>query len=296
VERTRVWSWAAAEEATCLVAWGYFKKLVIADNVGVIANKVFSLSAPGFPVLWAGVFAFAIQIYADFSAYSDIGRGVARWLGFDLMKNFEHPYLATGPTDFWHRWHISLSTWFRDYVYIPLGGSRTTRGRATRNIMATFVLSGFWHGASWNYVIWGAYHGVLLVIGRAVGRPDIRHPAARVVVGALRVACTFALMLVGWLMFRETDIHMLIRDLSLSPVVSDAADRRIAASLFLLTAIYSAPIWIDSIWAVHIAPRLAAADGPRFTVLARTAFAGVAFALILVFRSRQSLDFIYFRF
>jgi hypothetical protein len=124
VERPRVWSWAQAQDAFFLILWGYFKKLVVADNAGVIANKVFALQEPGFFVLWAGVFAFAIQIYGDFSAYSDIARGTARWLGFDLMRNFDHPYMARGPVEFWRRWHISLSTWFRDYVYVPLGGSR----------------------------------------------------------------------------------------------------------------------------------------------------------------------------
>jgi alginate O-acetyltransferase complex protein AlgI len=148
VEAPRRFSWELARQALFLMIWGYFKKLVIADNVGVIANKVFTLAHPSFPVLWAGVLAFGIQIYADFSAYSDIARGAARWLGFDLMRNFDHPYLARGPAEFWRRWHISLSTWFRDYVYIPLGGSRVGRWRAAGNVMATFVLSGLWHGAS----------------------------------------------------------------------------------------------------------------------------------------------------
>ncbi len=171
VERPRSWSWPAARSALFLIIWGFFKKLVVADNVGVIANKVFSLDAPGFTVLWAGVFAFAIQIYADFSAYSDIARGMAKWLGFDLMVNFDHPYLARGPIDFWRRWHISLSSWFRDYVYIPLGGSRRGRARTLVNVFLTFLISGLWHGASWNYVLWGAYHGVLVVIAAAHGPP-----------------------------------------------------------------------------------------------------------------------------
>mgnify|MGYP003330661054 CR=1 FL=1 len=168
VEQPRTFVWPHARDAMFLILWGYFKKLVIADNTGVIANKVFALQQPGFYMLWAGVFAFGIQIYADFSAYSDIARGTARWLGFDLMRNFNHPYLATGPADFWRRWHISLSSWFRDYVYIPLGGSRAGRLIEYRNILATFLLSGLWHGASWNYVLWGAYHGALLVLSRLV--------------------------------------------------------------------------------------------------------------------------------
>ncbi|MGH9218718.1 MAG: MBOAT family O-acyltransferase, partial [Vicinamibacterales bacterium] len=166
-ERERTFEPAAARDATLLVVWGLFKKLVIADNVGVIANKVFALESPEFFVLWAGVFAFAIQIYADFSAYTDIARGVAKWYGFDLIKNFERPYLATGPADFWRRWNISLSTWFRDYVYIPLGGSHGGRLMWARNVLVTFLLSGFWHGASWNYVLWGLYHGLLLLAARA---------------------------------------------------------------------------------------------------------------------------------
>ena len=119
IEQKRTFSAAAARDATVVIVWGLFKKLVIADNTGVIANKVFALQDPDFFVLWAGVFAFAIQIYADFSAYTDIARGVAKWYGFDLIRNFQRPYLAAGPADFWHRWNISLSTWFRDYVYFP---------------------------------------------------------------------------------------------------------------------------------------------------------------------------------
>lgn len=166
VEGERHFSPDGARSGLLLMAWGFFKKLVIADNVGLIADKVFALEAPAFEMLWAGVFAFAIQIYADFSAYSDIARGTARWFGFELMVNFDHPYLARGPQDFWRRWHISLSTWFRDYVYIPLGGSRYGFGRELAAILATFVLSGFWHGASWNYVLWGFFHGLLLVASR----------------------------------------------------------------------------------------------------------------------------------
>ena len=168
-ERDRTFSPSAARDAALLIIWGLFKKLVIADNVGVIANKVFTLSDPSFPILWAGVFAFAMQIYADFSAYIDIARGTARWLGFELSENFDHPYMAKSPSDFWRRWNITLSTWFRDYVYIPLGGSHTTAAKWARNVLITFLLSGLWHGASWNYVLWGAYHGTLLLIARLFG-------------------------------------------------------------------------------------------------------------------------------
>jgi D-alanyl-lipoteichoic acid acyltransferase DltB (MBOAT superfamily) len=303
IETRRVFSWPAARSAFFLVCWGYYKKLVIADNVGVIANKVFALQDPGFTVLWAGVFAFAIQIYADFSAYSDIARGVARWLGFDLMVNFNHPYMATGPVDFWHRWHISLSTWFRDYVYIPLGGSRAGTRRTLANIFITFVVSGAWHGASWNYVLWGAYHGTLVVLVRLVTprRPARSEPPAdfRAALEPLRIAGMFVLACIGWLMFRETDIRMLLHDFSLAPWTSTLADRQVGHYLMLLTMIYALPLWVHGIWAVYVEPairRRPVTDRPAWWIMGQAVLAGLALAGILVFRSRQSLDFIYFQF
>jgi alginate O-acetyltransferase complex protein AlgI len=301
VEQPRTFSWTLARSAALLMLWGYFKKLVIADNVGVIANKVFSLDTPSFHMLWAGVFAFGMQIYADFSAYSDIARGTARWLGFDIMRNFNHPYLATGPGDFWRRWHISLSSWFRDYVYIPLGGSRTGTWRMYRNILITFLVSGLWHGASWNYVFWGGYHGVLLVLARMFPGAPPERGAARVAVVTLQTILMFVLVNVGWLMFRETDTGYLLRDLTLSPAGATTFERQAGAYLFLLSFLYSVPLWIESLWAVYGRPRLEASR--RAGVTATTTWmageamlAGIAFALILVFRSRQSLDFIYFQF
>ena len=296
-ERPRTFEVAAARDATMLMVWGFFKKLVIADNVGVIANKVFALESPGFYVLWAGVFAFAIQIYADFSAYTDIARGVAKWFGFDLIKNFERPYLATGPADFWRRWNISLSTWFRDYVYIPLGGSRRGRAREAFNIMATFLVSGLWHGASWNFVLWGAYHGALLLIGRLLPKG-----AAPAWLRPVQIAGMFGLTGVGWLIFRETEIAQLMRDLRLTPASSTAIDYQAGLYLFLLAALYSLPLWVHDLWAELRAPDLSRAiDQPERVVQwprvgAQAALCGVMVAAILTLRSEASLNFIYFAF
>ena len=294
-ERERTFDPAAARDATLLVVWGLFKKLVIADNVGVIANKVFALESPEFFVLWAGVFAFAIQIYADFSAYTDIARGVAKWYGFDLIRNFERPYLAIGPADFWRRWNISLSTWFRDYVYIPLGGSRHGRWREAGNIVITFLVSGLWHGASWNYVLWGAYHGALLLAGR-FGPTTLRPP--RVV----RIAGMFVLTCVGWLIFRETEISQLMRHFQLSPWDSTPLGRSAGLYLFLLVALYSIPLWIHDVWAEMRAPDLLQAiDVPEQSVrwprvATQAALCGVLVAAILTLRSQTALNFIYFAF
>jgi len=303
VEGKRRFSLDKASSGLSLVVWGFLKKLVIADNVGVIANKVFALSDPSFEILWAGVFAFAIQIYADFSAYTDIARGTSRWLGFELTQNFDHPYLAHNPADFWRRWNISLSSWFRDYVYIPLGGSRAGEVTWARNVLVTFLLSGLWHGASWNYVLWGLYHGVLLLLTRA---HEILRPAKGLEPGAPRssrlapgdvvqIAGMFVLTLVGWLLFRETQLSAIVRDLRLSPFHSSPFERRAGLYLFLLAFGYSIPLWIQSVWVERHRGEDARDRGWGIAAL-RAVACGAAFAAILVLRSRTSLDFIYFQF
>ena len=154
-----------------LICWGYFKKSVIADNAAGVANALFADRAwqelEGLEPLLA-VLAFTIQIYCDFSGYSDIARGLAKLLGFEFLLNFKLPYLATGPSDFWARWQISLSTWLRDYLYIPLGGNRGSAAKSYRNRFLVMALGGLWHGAAWPYILWGSYHGVLLVLERVI--------------------------------------------------------------------------------------------------------------------------------
>jgi D-alanyl-lipoteichoic acid acyltransferase DltB (MBOAT superfamily) len=315
VEAERRFSPPAARDAVLLIVWGFFKKLVIADNVGIIADKVFALKSPEFYVLWAGVFAFSMQIYADFSAYTDIARGVAKWYGLDLVKNFEHPYLATSPTDFWRRWNISLSTWFRDYLFLPIAYRLSRRIETDRfmgidattwayvgGILVTMFVAGLWHGASWNYVIWGVYHGVLLGLARISGvfvRPSRR---ARRWLTPIQVAFMFVLANVGWLIFRETELSQLIRDLTLSPSGSSALDWQAGVYLFLLTLLYAAPLWIQDVWAELKGPDLVAAiDRPDAAAgwtrtCAQAILCGTMVAVILVLRSRSPLDFIYFAF
>jgi alginate O-acetyltransferase complex protein AlgI len=150
-----------------LMLWGFFKKMVVADRLGVIVDHVYAHPGhwDGFSIIFATIL-FAFQIYGDFSGYTDIARGSARVMGIDLMQNFKRPYTALNITEFWHRWHISLSTWFRDYVYVPLGGNKKGNFNFIRNIMITFILSGLWHGANWTFLIWGALNGFYLVVQR----------------------------------------------------------------------------------------------------------------------------------
>ncbi|MCC7125207.1 MAG: MBOAT family protein [Acidobacteria bacterium] len=307
VEQPRFWNTDRARDAVLLIIWGFFKKLVVADNVGLIANRVFTHEDPSFEMLWAGVFAFGLQIYADFSAYSDIARGTARWFGFELILNFNHPYIAHSPTDFWRRWHISLSTWFRDFVYIPLGGNRVSALQREANLMATFLISGLWHGASWNYVMWGLYHGLLVVVSRTIGTalklPE-KWPGPLAIV---QVVLTVTLMLAGWLFFRETNPDFLRRWLFLSPADNSAMERQVGVYLFVLAATWGVPLFMDDLWAmgrergwrlVHAAERRWEAAGPGSVTraLLQAGAAGVMVTLILVLRSRVSLDFIYFQF
>ncbi len=193
-----------------LILWGYFKKTVVADNAAVIANQAFNnyteQSGMG---LALGALAFAVQIFCDFSAYSDIARGLSKLMGFDLMVNFRLPYFAVSPSDFWRRWHISLSTWLRDYLYIPLGGNRGGKLFVMRNLMITMLLGGLWHGAAWNFVLWGAFHGLILVIYRALPNGDgssLRGPTRWVVRGGM-MAVMFVLTLIGWVLFRATGVR-----------------------------------------------------------------------------------------
>ena len=184
-----------------LMLIGAFKKMVVADRLAPLVEAIFENQTEFsglFNVL--GAVFFAIQIYCDFSGYSDIAVGTAKLFNVDLMSNFNRPYFALSLREFWARWHISLSTWFRDYVYIPLGGNRGTLALHARNLMVTFVLSGLWHGANWTFIIWGALHGGFLMVERFIGGPLKRTPTL------LQWAITMVVVLVGWVFFRAQDI------------------------------------------------------------------------------------------
>jgi D-alanyl-lipoteichoic acid acyltransferase DltB (MBOAT superfamily) len=277
-----------------LMLWGFFKKVVIADNVAVVANKVFALTDPSFPVIWAGVFAFAVQIYADFSGYTDIARGTARLMGIDLMKNFNHPYLATSPADFWRRWHISLSTWMRDFIYIPLGGNRCGVARASFNLMATFTISGLWHGASWNYVLWGVYWGLLILAQRFLGWLGV----ARRIPWSAKVTITFIATCAGWLLFRERNLQQIVHDLAQSPVAAPIDHWQIGIYLVALVLFYSLPLVIHMVTTGILALRWSLTkwlpDTGRFAL--ETSIAVFLLFGILIARSVTRSDFIYFQF
>ena len=191
--------------------WGLFKKVVIADNLAGPVEQIFSQHASlGSLTLLFGTFFFAVQIYCDFSGYSDIAIGVARFFGISLTRNFAYPYFARNLVEFWQRWHISLSTWFRDYIYIPLGGNKVGPFHRQMNLLATFAISGLWHGANWTFIVWGLFHGLLYVAfvgwgGKRPSRPDDNRlvPSLRVCASML---LTFSIVMISWIFFRAPSI------------------------------------------------------------------------------------------
>jgi D-alanyl-lipoteichoic acid acyltransferase DltB (MBOAT superfamily) len=193
-----------------LVITGLFMKVVIADNMAWLANYIFRVPAEslGGSEVLLGIYAFAFQIYGDFAGYSAIACGTAAWMGFDLITNFRRPYFATDPRDFWARWHISLSTWLRDYLYIPMGGNRGTALQTNRNLLATMLLGGLWHGAAWTFVIWGAVHGIWLALHRMIAGPPAKNtPPGSSLKKAIKWIGTFHLICLTWLLFRADSFH-----------------------------------------------------------------------------------------
>jgi alginate O-acetyltransferase complex protein AlgI len=193
-------NWNRLQVGLQFFALGFFKKAVIADHLATVADAVFgNPTAYGSAATWLGVVAYAVQIYCDFSGYSDMAVGVAHLFGYKLPRNFDMPYFAASITEFWRRWHISLSSWLRDYLYIPLGGSRCGRLNTYRNLILTMLLGGLWHGANWTFVVWGLYHGALLALHKAVTLPAWMGKAA---FRPVAVLATFGSVCIGWVFFR----------------------------------------------------------------------------------------------
>jgi alginate O-acetyltransferase complex protein AlgI len=204
--RERQVTWIDFRDGIIRFLFGLAKKVLLADHIGRLANGVFALPANqlDLPLAWLGVLCFSAQIYFDFSGYSDMAIGLSRIFGFRLKENFRQPYTAINFTDFWRRWHISLSTWIRDYLYIPLGGNRHSLVRTYFNLCLCFFLSGLWHGAAWTFILWGLFHGSMLIADRVFWKEWQRH-LPRVV----NVAITFCLVMISWVIFRAQSLDQI---------------------------------------------------------------------------------------
>ena len=214
-ERARP-NFEAVSRGAVLILYGLFQKVVVADNLSGFVDATFgNVGAADGPKILVAAYAYAFQIFCDFSGYSDMARGVAALLGFDLVANFNAPYFARGPSEFWTRWHISLSSWLRDYLYVPLGGNRGGRLYTYRNLLLTMALGGLWHGASWTFVLWGAYHGCVLVAyrlaGEGRGKVKVEARGSAGTFGAIvQTVFFFHVVCVGWVIFRAASIAQLI--------------------------------------------------------------------------------------
>lgn len=277
-------------------AHGLVKKVVIADVVAAAADASFGVD-PGLlsmPEAWVGLVGYTLQIYFDFSGYSDMAIGLGLMLGFRFPENFRRPYSAISVTDFWQRWHMTLSNWFRDYLYVPLGGNRGSRAATYRNLAIVFLLTGLWHGAEWTFVAWGAYHGALLIVERVAGQ----RPTGEASVIPLRRALTLLAVMLGWVLFRADDLGHAAGYLQAlfsfdfgpgSGVVGAAVGRRVLITLALASTVALLPR--DFVGGLYLL------RSHRWAVAARVATLAVAlpYALLLVVGGTFS-PFLYFQF
>ena len=279
-----------------MMAWGYFMKLVVADRCGLFVDAVFDNVAMhnGGNCLLASLL-FTFQIYGDFAGYSLIAIGTARTMGFRLMDNFRSPYLSCSVGEFWHRWHISLSTWFRDYVYIPLGGNRCGRMRQYANLLVTFTVSGLWHGANWTFVCWGALHGLLLCAEKRMGIGRQAYAGFR---RLLHWAATFLLVCMGWVLFRAATLHDALAVYTAILTRPSLPDLSFAMFTEVFTALAAIAVLMGCELAASWKPAGSTAAWPadrRNIALQLAAMVAVA-AAVLLFGVLGGDQFIYFQF
>ena len=296
--RHRVHSWDKFNEGALRFALGFCKKVFIADTLASVADTAFALQNPSLLDSWIGILAYMAQLYFDFSGYSDMAVGIGLMLGFRLIENFNHPYISRSITEFWRRWHISLSTWLRDYLYIPLGGNRKGNVRTYINLVLTMLLGGFWHGASWTFLFWGAWHGGIMAIERAVGA-KFGTPYPRY----LALPITFLLALIGWVLFRAVDLTSAFNMYKgLIGLHSVRLSDELAWSITPYQIFTMAIAYIVIFWALRSRPALPVVNGEQVTWTYNMPVTGqivvcVLFTLAVFKLIAQSFSpFLYFQF
>src|SRR6201981_1615839 len=299
VSRERTFDADRFFDGLMLIFSGMIRKCIVADNCALLVNAAFGgqLGPPNLWVVLLGTYGFAWQVYGDFSGYSDISRGSAQLLGFHFMVNFRQPYLAHRLQDFWRRWHISLSTWLRDYLYIPMGGSRAGEWKTVKNLFLTMVLAGLWHGANWTYVIFGAIHGIVLPIERfffpAKTRPAAgsapEPPAGFFALWAQRIL-TFNILCLSLAFFRATSLHAAAAFLA---GLSNFAWRPEYASAFFMLCLYSVPLFLIDL---HLEVTDQEYPFATASYVFRTVLAACAFVALSLFSGSSLNAFVYFQF
>jgi alginate O-acetyltransferase complex protein AlgI len=296
VERDRTFSLERTLSGLSLAMWGGFKKMCIADTIAPYIDKVFIMTDPSGPLIWAACIAFSIQIFSDFSAYTDIARGTGRMLGFELTENFRKPFLAASTPEFWQRWHISLSFWIRDYLLVPLLGaaSRLTTFRFVWATVLTFVIIGFWHGASWNFILFGLWHGIWLASYTLIQR-NLPEWVSKIPYGRPMAVVFhyFAVNVPGSMLFRETHVTRIAQYLQKNPF-SATPDEWVATAVVLgFTLLLAVPLVISHFVVWHWLPKL---EKSPWLLPLQTLSWGVFGVMMFIFYRMSSSDFIYFQF
>ena len=279
-------------EASYLILYGLFMKTVLADNMSILVDAIYSndSSFSGLDLLLA-TYAFSFQIYGDFAGYSSIAIGTAKLLGFNLIKNFDSPYFSSSPSEFWKKWHISLSSWLRDYLYIPLGGNRFGKTKRYRNLMITMLLGGLWHGASWTYIIWGFYHATLLIVYGLISIGPVEQRADNQnLFKPFKVIVLYNLICLGWLVFRCESLSKVF--LILERILNDfhATDYTFATACIIL--FFALPIFSHEFWEIQRGIR-SFNDRPILSLIITKIYFII---MIIIFQAPTQKEFIYFQF
>ncbi|MDZ4824012.1 MAG: MBOAT family O-acyltransferase [Flavobacteriales bacterium] len=283
------------------IIWGFFKKVVVADNLAIIVDTVYA-QPENFGTNWLllATYFFAFQIYCDFSGYSDIAIGVAKTMGIDLMENFRIPYLARSISEFWSRWHISLSTWFRDYLYIPLGGSRISEWRTNLNLFAVFAISGLWHGAAWTFIIWGILHGSYLVIENLLKKRERNSTntiRGSIIIKAIRTIFIFHLVLFAWIFFRADSLGDAVTVIDgIFSFAPQQAELPVEILRLLYLGILFKAFFVVALFASDPWMRKILRSETHLTYTPKLLLFGFLLAVIVLFGNWGEVEFIYFQF
>ena len=254
IQSDRVWKSDYFQRAWPLLLMGFFKKIVLADTIRVAVDRIFVLREPSPLMVLAASLAFMFQLLADFSAYTDISRGISLLFGFETSENFRAPFTAATPTEFWNRWHITLSVWLRDYLYFPLGGSRVSSARHYFNLLFVFLVCGLWHGAGWTYVVWGLYFGVLSVVYRALGMGSGWKPSSRFTYWIAR-SVMFGHLLIAFLIFRVPSLEWLAGVFSRGAFVGSGEEAVVALATLSTAMLYGLPMLIKHVMDRRLPPK-----------------------------------------
>jgi D-alanyl-lipoteichoic acid acyltransferase DltB (MBOAT superfamily) len=293
LERDRPFEWNSLGSGFGLLLWGMVQKICIADTLGLYVDRIYTMEDPNAALVAAGTLGFMMQILADFSGYTDIARGAARMMGFELMENFHFPYGSASPSDMWKRWHISLSSWIHEYLYIPLGGNRHGPRRAAAAACISLFLAGLWHGASWNFLVWGLYNAGVLILwrwSRSWIPESLRSmPASHGLAIALMFTSTWA----GLVLFRQPSADMLLHYASL-PLAGGESSQFVLAGIALFVSVFAGIFLLlgglgRRRWLPAIAER-------SWALPVRTTLWSLALVGILLFARDTARDFVYFQF